>query len=351
MKYLFIDTRTGGDFSLDLLFAGFVKVVGKDNVFDYPRKSKHREWNKEKADWGLERRTMGFTNENWKVSSDAREIVLEASRGNLTVITDERNESYEMYRILGLSMYNTPVVVVAGHDRFWNISPEFVMQRYGEAFLHMFLDDWQPEYDLLPKVSLINLSINYDHYWTRPEKVEKKYGIFFYGYNSHPDRSRFIDYIRNHSEWSKLDNCIMLETQPDTVGNFIMKREYFKLMAQSHVCLNLRGASTNGRALRLYEIPYVGSYMLSQRYPAKQLKPFVDGVHCDYFSDEKELDEKLEKASAIIEQSMFPTCGTPTANAAWYRETIAKAGHEHAMEHHTCEARARYLLREIGDHL
>lgn len=345
MKYLVIDMRTGSDFSLDLIFAGLVKVVGPENVFDYPHKEKHREWDSSRADWGMERRTMGYTESNSLVSSSPRDFFSAARRGELTVIMDERDESHAMYKSLGL--WGTPVIIVAGHDRFWNTSPMEVAKKFGSFLLAMFLDDWQPEYDTLPFAHLINLSINYDHYWTRPEKVEKKYGIFFYGYNSHPDRARFIDHIKSHKLWSTLDNCIMLERQPDTLGNFIMKREYFKLMAESHICLNLRGASTNGRALRLYEIPYVGSYMLSQRYPAKQLDSFVEGVHCDYFSDEDELDEKIEKATDAAE-AMYDYIGASVIEATKYRESVALAGHEHAMQFHTCEARARYLLREVG---
>lgn len=333
MKYLVIDTRDGGDFSLDLLFAGLVKVAGPTNVFDYPRKTKHREWDPSKADWGMERRTHGYTPNNWMVSSDPREIFVEASKGNLTVFTDERNESYEVYRRLGLQAYNTPVVVVAGHDRFWNVSPQFVKERNGWNCIHMFLDDWLDEYRSLPWASLTSLSTNYDHFWQRPTgPVEKKYDICFFGYNSHPDRERFVDHILSHPEWSKLNNRIMLERQPDTLGNFVRKREYFQTMLESKICLNLRGASLGGRALRYYEIPYVGSFMLSQKFQARQLFPFQEGNHCSYFTNESELDWAIWMM----------------LNAENVRESMAKNAHLHAMEHHTCEARVRYILQEIG---
>lgn len=333
MKYLVIDTRGGGDFSLDLLFAGLVKVAGYENVFDFPRKTKHREWDWNKADWGMERRTHGYTPDNWMVSSDPRQIVAEAAKGNLTVFTDERDESYHVYRNLGLSSYETPVVVVAGHDRFWNISPQFVKERAGWNCVHMFLDDWLPAYDSLPWASLTSLSTNYDHFWNRPSgHVEKKYDIFFFGYNSHPDRARYVDHILNHPTWSKLNNRIMLERQSDTLGNFILKREYFQTMLESRVCLNLRGASVGGRALRYYEIPYVGSFMLTQKFQAPQVDRFEPGVHCGEFRNETSLDIMLETFFDNPEE----------------REFIAGSGHRYAMDHHTCEARVRYMLKEIG---
>jgi len=338
MKYLVIDTRTGSDWSIDLIFAGLVKTVGPHNVLMYPHKEKHLEWGCSDigiADWGKERRTLGFTSMNDLVSSDLTDIKGLAAAGQLTVIMDERDETYTQYCKLGLSFIRTPVVIVAGHDKFWNVSPIHVQERFGSSLLRMFLDDWKPEYYQLDRVSLINLSINFDHYWNRPTKVEKDIDIFFYGYNSHPDRARYVDHILTHTEWSGMKLDIMLERQPGITETFIGKQDYFERMQRAKVCLNIRGGSDAGRAARFFEIPYVGSFMLSTTPDFRQLDAFEEETHCGFFSNENELDGWLDTAL---------TC----ENSDAHREKIAKRGHEHAMLYHTCEARVRYLLREIG---
>lgn len=334
MKYLVIDMRSGGDWSLDLIFAGLVKVLGPENVFDFPRKSKHREWLPEDvgSDWGKERRTLGYTPLNDLVSSDLLDIRREAISENLTVIMDERDESFTTYCRLGLHYIGVPVVIVAGHDRFWNESPQMVHERFGSRLRHMFIDNWRDEYADLPRTSLINWSTNFDHYWIRPEgPIEKTTDICFFGYNSHPDRERYVDHILSSPEWRDLRLDIVFERRPNTTEVFLTKQEYFNRMLHSKVCINLRGAADKGKTLRFYEIPYVGSFMLTQKFDDRQLHPFLGGVHCGEFDDEYSLDANLRLFLGHDEE----------------REFVAEMGHRHLMEHHTCEARVRYILETI----
>lgn len=339
--FLVIDTRTGGDWSLDLMFAGLVKNLGFGRVLDCPFKTKHREWDAPRQahpDWGLERRTLGHTIQNGLIPGfDPGDSQMEgyvrwlAQNRSLVVITDERDESHEVYFKLGLGHMGVPVVVVAGHDRFWNVSPQHVQQRFGGRLLALFIDNWLPEYSNLQRTHLINWSANFDHYWERPEvPPEKEFDIFFLGYNSHPDRARFIDFIR--SEFRDLNNRIYLERRPDTLDAYRPKSEYFDEMARSKICLNLRGAAQGGKTLRFLEIPYVGSLMVSQLFSDRQLHPFNHNEHCMYFSTEEQL------ANCIV---------TSLADPAGSAE-IARAGHEHLMKFHTVESRVRYVLDTIG---
>ena len=52
---LIIDLRDGGDWSLDLCFAGLVYNLGPENVHMCPRKLKYTEWDSGKSvrDWVL----------------------------------------------------------------------------------------------------------------------------------------------------------------------------------------------------------------------------------------------------------------------------------------------------------
>lgn len=304
---LVIDLRDGGDWSLDLCFAGLVMNLGPEWVVDVPKKAKHREWDPERSDWGMERRTLGYTPQN--------HLVLPRSLSEVgRVWLDERMESFSKYRELGLYDAKVPAFVVAGHDRFWNHSPQFVASLYGDRLGGMLLDNWRPEYAQLPfPTKRIGWSTNFDHYWQRPAEAPPKHiDICFVGYNSHPDRARFIDHIEN--KWGHLRNHIYLERRPDTTEEFYSKSLLFGIMQQSRICLNLRGAADRGKTLRAYEIGHVGSYMLSQRIEDPGLmEDFVEDRDCGYFSDEDELDAKIAWALDPANESA--------------RETIASAGH------------------------
>ncbi len=332
MLDLVIDLRVGGDWSLDLCFAGLVHNLGPDRVRDVPYADKHREWPAESTDWGLERRTLGYTPHNRNIPQISMgEVGLLASKGEINrVWLDERIESFQMYRQLGLEHYKVPVVVVAGHDRFWNHSPQFVAALYGDRLKAMLLDNWYEEYSNLPfPVRRIGWSCNFDHYWKRPEKVpEKDIDICFVGYNSHPDRARFVGHIEKR--WAHLKKHIVLERQPDKFDQFIPRSEMFDVMLRSKICLNLRGAADRGKTLRAYEIPYVGSFMLSQDIDDPGMKSdFIAGAHCDYFEDELELDAAISVALISDE----------------WRERIAMNGNRKAVEELSVKSRWGGVLR------
>jgi hypothetical protein len=311
-----IDLRDGGDWSLDLCFAGLRANLGVENVIDYPWKKKHREWAGVtqgfiETSWGLERRTLGYT-----PTDDDRPKIF---KWDPTVISrvwlDERMESFQKYRELGLYELNVPVVVVAGHDRFWNRDPKFVSDLYGKRLQGMLLDNWYPGYAELPfRTRRIGWSCNFDHYWSRPKEPPKKdIDIFFLGYNSHPDRTRYIDFVVK--TFPNLNNHIFLETDSDSFSNFVPKEQMFDLMLRSKICLNLRGAADRGKTLRAYEIPYVGSFMLSQWIDDPgMMQDFLPDINCRYFLDEHTLDSEIHWALNNEER----------------REEIAASGHRAA---------------------
>lgn len=321
---------------MDLLFAGLVQNLGPDSVDMFPYKKKHVNWlTGTEPQWNKERGSFGWTESNVYVpemsEQETKKMVLSDCYDY--VFLDEREESFLQYLRLGLQHTSTKVVVVAGHDQFWNTSPEHVKNLYGKNFHMMFLDNWRDEWNTLPWARLINLSSNWDHFWDpskRDELLNKKvYDLCFMGYNSHPTR----DIVMTHIEktWGHLNNRIVFERRPGTAEAFVSHREFFEAMAQSKICINLAGAAFGGRAMRLYQIPYVGSFMLSQVFKAAQLEQFVHGKHCMYFDTLEELDESI----------------TSMLRYDWLREKMARDGHEHAIRHHTSQARVRHVLDEV----
>lgn len=338
MHDLIIDLRDGGDWSLDLCFAGLVHNHGPQHVIDFPNKSKHREWayKRNQSDWGLERRTLGHTEFNRDVPRFSEFDVIEAGRAGLIdrIWLDERMESFAQYRRLGLDSTSAKVVVVAGHDRFWNQTPKFVADLYGDRLEAMLLDNWYPEYAKLPfRTRRIGWSCNFDHYWSRPETPpEKDIDISFVGYNSHPDRARFVDHIEKR--WPDLKKHIVLEREPNSFGKFVPKAEYFNIIQRSKIALNLKGAADRGKTMRAYEIPYVGSFMLSQVIGDPGMTDdFVAGEHCMYFANEDQLDVLIEHFLSADER----------------REQIAAQGHTRAIGPLSVKQRWADVIKLLDD--
>lgn len=345
-----IDLRDGGDWSLDLCYAGL--SMNGEYVLDVPYKDKHREWwdvieGRRPTDWGLERRTLGFVDGS---EDDRRSVVPNStelvSLGILRqhgwidrIWLDERMESFAKYRELGLDRTDARVVVVAGHDRFWNHSPEFVASLYGDRLEAMLLDNWYPRYADLPfRTRPIGWSCNFDHYWKRPEGfVEKDIDVSFIGYNSHPDRERYVSFLR--SEFPELRLHLVLETEPDSFGKFVPKSEYFDVIARSKIALNLRGAADRGKTMRAYEIPYVGSFMLSQRIEDPGMADdFLDLKHCAYFDSEQQLARQV---GFFLDHGPWSRGnGGPI-----HREMIAAAGHRRAVSDLSAKTRWGEVLK------
>lgn len=333
-KKHFIISCEGGDFSMDLMFAGLVRKFGKENVIDYPARAKHRQGKPslvgdDEKDYGAERRSLCYVEgcEDMKEWTD--EEISELTMDEIGyVFLDESDESFlllqQLYQLI--PMKPQIAVIVAGHDSFRGTPPN-VRSRLGFMFKHMFIDDWQEKYNNYDSVSLTNLSCNFDHLWDASKRDEylqnKVYDICFIGYNSNPVRKVVVDHI--NEKWGHLNNCIIFEDRQDKFDRFIRHDEMFKLMAQSKICLNLPGASTSGRALRYYEIPYVGSFMMSLKAPVIHLNPMMGKT---FRGGWKALDE-------IIEEHL---------DNETKREGAARMGHLDCIKHHSIDARMNYIF-------
>lgn len=343
-KTILMDARTGSDFTIDAVWAGLVDRLGWENVIDWPPADKHREGIPQVTgdvdkDYGAERRSLCYTPHHAKFPRYFQFQINDMLKaGEIDrIFIDERKETYLYYCQTVARFTNVPVVVIAGHDRFWNDSPQVVQQMYGKNLEAMFLDNWRPEYNDIKRAYRMHYAVNFDHLWDHENRqkylADKIYDICFMGYNSNSDRAAYVDHLVK--KYGHEGNCLFVEKRPNTVECFLPKREYFKKIAQSRICINLNGAAECGKALRFYEIPYVGSYMLSQRHDhhgAGHSKGFAAGWHCDYFSSIPEMD-------AMIAQML----ADPVT-----REERAKRGHELTMKKHTARARVDYIYEHLG---
>lgn len=334
-KYIII-SREGGDFSMDLIFAGLVRKFGKENVIDYPPRDKHRQGKPKligdhEKDYGVERRSLCYVDGCEDLKKWTRQEVLKELFSNNVecIFLDETNESYSHYKELMVVPNKAMDVVIAGHDNL-RTSIDTLRERFSGNKTRFFIDDWQKEYEKYDRTHLINLSCNFDHLWDVSKREEllknKIYDICFIGYNSNPARKLIIDHVKN--KWGHLNNCLIFEERPNMFDKFVRHDTMFKLMAQSKICLNLPGASTSRRALRYYEIPYVGSYMLNMKTPTVYLHPYKD---IDFDSPES-FDKMVEFA----------------LNNPDLREKKSKQMHDEHMKYNTVDARINYIIEVLN---
>lgn len=330
---------------MDLIFAGLVRKFGKENVIDYPARDKFRQGKPvlvgdDEKDYGAERRSLSYVEGCEDHRKWSRHEIMSIMTQVKYIFMDETEQSYQYWlELVSIFSFPIPTVIVAGHDSFRG-DPQQVRARTHVHFEHMFIDDWKPEYDELDfPVNLINLSCNFDHLWDSSKRQEylqnKKYDICFIGYNSHPIRRMVINHVKE--KWGHLNNCIIFEERPNKFDRFVRHDEMFKMMAQSKICLNLPGASTGGRALRYYEVPYVGSCMITMRFPAKLLHEFENNVDCLEFSSLDELDMCID------------TAYRKTLGGTYNYKIIGDAGHDHCMKHHTIDARMDYIFEVLNE--
>ena len=343
MATILVISREGGDFSMDLIFAGLVRRFGIDNVVDYPPRDKHRQGRPSELyngdfehDYGVARRSLCYVDgyEHAKRYTHQEAMNLRPD----FVFMDETDESESIWRSLfQFWSWPTPTVIVAGHDSFRQPNMSILKERHSRMLVRVFADNWKKEWDELDYVSPTNISCNFDHLWDSSKREEflnnKMYDICFIGYNSHPTRKIVIDHIKRR--WNHLNNFIIFEERSDTFDAFIRHNDMFEIMAKSKICLNLKGAARSGWALRYYETPYVGSFMLSQDFPGREmhLDPFRDDVHCRYFYTLETLDLAIE---SMLENENR-------------REELALAGHLHCISKHSVDARIDYIMGEIDE--
>lgn len=103
---------------------------------------------------------------------------------------------------------------------------------------------------------------------------------------------------------------------------------YRDIVRRSKISVNAKG--TKFDCPRIYEIPMLGSMLISHRLLIDQDKPFIGGEHCVYFDSIEELPDLIRYYLRDENKEE--------------RLEITEKGREHAMKHHTTEARARQVL-------
>jgi hypothetical protein len=109
--------------------------------------------------------------------------------------------------------------------------------------------------------------------------------------------------------------------------------EYSQRLRSARIGLSFFGSGFD--TVRYWEVPAHGVMLLAEKPPIHIPHNFVDGQSAVFFGDLPELEEKLQYYRSRSDEA----------------EQIAAAGHRHFLKHHTTSARSRQFLGHLEQHL
>lgn len=146
--------------------------------------------------------------------------------------------------------------------------------------------------------SKYKININIDHFSNEPKKIEWH------------DQSRF------------------------NIPPLVPYLNYLDLMSRSKINIIARGWGYD--TLRRFEAPCFSGLVMSDNLPITTPNPFIDNVHIIYYDNE--LGDLISRIEYLL-------------NADNERRRVGIEGRDHCMKYHTTDARARYFIHKVEQHI
>ncbi|MCB9072192.1 MAG: glycosyltransferase family 1 protein [Bdellovibrionaceae bacterium] len=326
MNILFINSPEC-DYVQDLLYSGLVKILSQNNVIDYPHNPRYHWRNKNYP------RNLGL-NRNWQFLFRPKKNI-DLKHFDFVIIGSCKKRALSTYlEILPKIPSSTPVIMIDGGDlpglgedltrenspwTFQDIQRkrpfDYILKR--EYLIH----DSHPQ-----NVYPFPMSMNMLRIPPFTDSV-KKYDVSFWAVESHPIRTKALGLLQKHFDC--LNNGTTLN---QTFHKYKRKGKFY--LEELHRCkivLNFRGAGWD--TLRYWEVPAVKSLLITQKPQIVIPNDFNDHEHVLHCKDD--LSDLIDLCDYSLKNEKE-------------RETIAQAGHQHLLDHHTDIHRANYLLKIIG---
>lgn len=347
MKTLFLCPSLGvADFGMDSLWPGLIAKLGAQDLVDWPVAPRRRKaaTNKQ-GSWYQqyleERGSMCYTPQNpslpqWTLDDVKR--ILQAE-GFERVFVDETPGSFDCYKLSGLDNTIIPVVMIAAWLRP-RIPIRIATGWYGDRLEAVFTDNWTPAMQAAMSnchpinLGASNLELFLSDDEARALQADKKFDVCFVGANTHGLRTDHFAALK--AEFPDDAEALVLYSGHSGLkfvpGDppIMLRHEYFAKIAQARVAINLVGSAPNGRTIRFYEIPWVGSLMVTSPVSG-QVWPLVDGVHCLYYQTIPEMMSKIRWALSHQQEA----------------EKIALAGQQFVREHYGAVQRVEYVYSKL----
>jgi hypothetical protein len=322
MKILYINSHSA-DYVQDLTYSGLVKLFGLKNVTDY-------KWNqKYHIPYKKYPKNLGYIPGSFFPSLTK----LGTKQFDIVFVGSAKVDCFETYlEFMDKIPADVPVVFIDGGDQPV-IGKDMTI--YGRPELYTKAIAKRP-FDLVFKREMLNdqdygenvfplpMSFNMDR--VRKLPCEKKYDVSFWAVESHPIRIQALDLLSDQFD------CKANGTERNQkFSKYKRKGEfYLEELARCKIVLNFRGGGWD--TMRYWEVPAVGSFMISQQPRFVIPNNFEHEKHIVFCQDD--LSDLIELCEYYLKND--------TA-----REQIATNGHKHLLQYHTDVKRAEYIINSI----
>lgn len=309
----------------DLIYSGLVKVLGIENVVDYPwNPAYHFNLRKYPAN-------LGFVK---AIPISSLKTILNRKKINAVVVGSAKPEAFKTYIDIIQKIPSTiPVFFIDGGD-YRNIGGDLTRLNAADLFLSalklrqfdgVFKREYFAEDNLPSSVWPLPISFNFD----RCPNVfpnELKYQVSFWAVESSPIRTKALTMLED-----KFD-CAQNGTKRNQVFRHYKRRGIFYLqeLASCKIVLNFEGVGIDTH--RYWEVPALGRFLISSKPKIVIPNNFIDGVHIKFCRDD--LSDLIELCEYYLRNEDE-------------RETIAKRAGEHARKFHSNIARAEFIVEKI----
>jgi len=330
MRLLFINSLKA-DYVEDQLVNGLTRLVGKENICLFPvNKNYYYARRPYPRNMGVCRSLADFIKERLSIGKQLRQFHFDAVViGSIKRDTFLHLESIQQHLPRGI-----PVILVDGGD--W---PEI-----GSDARRMHFEDL---YSRL--VQSLNITLVFkreyllDHDYSsnvipfpmafKPvtdfRKQPQKYDVTCWCVESHESRTRALTILED-----RYDCRANGTVRGQTFRNYKRKgNQYLEELSASRIACNFRGVGWD--TLRYWEIPGVQSLMISGKPQIAIPNNFAHEQHVVFCRDDlSDLTDKIDYFLSHEDE----------------RDAIATAGHQHLMQYHTVESRARLFLDTLSTH-
>lgn len=273
------------DYLQDLTYSGLVKLLGQQNVTDYPWNPKfHLPIKDYPKNLGFTSFTMPFRpNINFK-------------NFDLVILAAAKQDVLELYEKLLPKINHLPVLFLDGGD-LPEIGGDFYRLKAGSVYesilkkrpFDMVLKrEFIPDlHGNIPLVFPFPFSFPYNMPLSVQPEHLKKYDVSFWGQQEPAIRTRALTMLQG--KYDCANNGTTLKQDFSTYkrkGKF-----YLEEIARCKIVLNFRGGGWD--TMRYWETPAAGSFMITQRPQISIPHNFEDGKHVAYCDDS--LDDLLNK--------------------------------------------------------
>jgi hypothetical protein len=323
MKLLFINSSST-DYLQDLTYSGLVKILGAENVIDYPWNVKYHLPVKNYP------KNLGYTKFSINFDFNINFKVFDA-----VILASAKKDALDVLKKILPKIPNTPIVFLDGGDRP-EIGGDFY--RLGNEDSYLDLIKIRP-FDLIFKREyFLNEHGNANHIHPFPfsfpyhvsiplaTENEKKYDVSFWAQKEPAIRENALKMLEGKYDCD--ENGTKLNQDFKTYNR--KGKFYLEELSRCKIVLNFRGGGWD--TMRYWEVPAVNTFMISQKPQIHIPNNFEDGKHLIWCSDS--LDDLFDKIDYYLKNESE-------------RIKIAQQGKEHLYKYHLNTNRAQFLIDTI----